>query len=73
MAFQQIPTPPSTNIAQVLYDQDKQDLLIQFVRQGRRYLYRQVPLPVAQGFAQCVSTGEYFLLSIKNQYSYEQV
>lgn len=73
MPFQPIPCPPSSNIAQVLYDQDKQDLLILFQRQGRRYIYHQVPVPVAQGFSQCASTGEYFLLSIKDQYPYEPI
>ena len=73
MAFESIPCRPSTNIAAIQYDAAKQDLLIVFQRQGRRYVYHGVPVPVAQGFSIAVSSGEYFLLSIKSQYPYEEI
>lgn len=72
MAFETIECAPSSNVAQVAYDRDAQTLMIVFAR-GPQYKYTQVPPSVAEGFSDAVSSGEYFLLSIKGQFPYERV
>ena len=71
MSYRAIPIQPSTNLAAAQYNDDTQDLLITFVRQGRRYVYHDVPIDIVEGLSKAISSGLYFIMHIKDYYEYE--
>ncbi len=66
-----MPTPGSSNIAQISYDADTSDLDVEF-RSGRTYRYLNVPASIWRGFQRATSFGEYLNRVIKPRYTYEE-
>ena len=64
--------PPSTNIAQVVYDSDQQLLTISF-QKGAMYQYYEVPEDVAQGFSQALNANDYLKTFVTNSFQYSRV
>lgn len=62
----------SANIVSAAYDDDSEDLTIEF-QSGDRYLYRNVPKTVFRRMQHAPSAGQYFYRQIRNAYQYEQV
>lgn len=48
------------------------DLLVTF-KNGQDYLYKSVPVAVAEGWMGAPSLGKYFIEQIKNSYDHEQI
>ena len=73
MPYRTIPIKPSSNILQIQYDEEAKDLLVIFVRQGRRYLFHGVDSRVAESASQAESVGIWFRQEIKDQFPYEEI
>jgi ABC-type uncharacterized transport system substrate-binding protein len=61
----------SSNIAEVSYEPDVENLTITF-QSGDVYLYFNVPPHEYRGLCAAGSVGQYFHRNIKSRYSYEQ-
>jgi KTSC domain len=69
MPFRTVAALPSTNIADVAYDDASLTLVVTFHRNRRRYQFDQVPANVVAGFETSgLSAGKYFQLYIEGQY-----
>jgi lysyl-tRNA synthetase, class II len=64
--------PKSTNLSEVTYDSDAQEMEITF-QDGASYLYHNVPVGVFIGIQHAPSPGKYFYQNIRNYYAYEEV
>lgn len=77
MSIRQIPIRPSTNIANVSYDDDTQEMTIQFYGRnalsGAIYVHTQVPANVADGFTEAISTGQYFRLNVLHLFPFQRI
>jgi len=62
----------SSNIDQVGYDAESQELRVKF-NSGAEYKYSNVPGPVFADFLDADSAGKFLNASIKGQYEYERV
>ena len=69
-----IPLMPveSSNIEAVGYDQEEQELIIEF-KSGRTYIYFDVPFDVYTGLMDAESKGKYFHKNIRNIYEYQEL
>jgi KTSC domain-containing protein len=63
---------PSTAIAGIQYDSDRQRLFVTFVT-GRVYEYIDVPLYVVKAFRSAFSKGTYFNSYIRDRYDYREL
>lgn len=63
---------PSTVICRFVYDQNEQQLWVEFTT-GRRYVYSDVPGEVANAFRLAFSKGVYFNTRIRDQFPYREV
>jgi lysyl-tRNA synthetase class 2 len=61
----------STNIEKILYDEENQDLHVQFIS-GELYIYHQVSEMVYHDFLEAPSKGSYFNREIKSVYQFSQ-
>ena len=71
MTAQSISIKASSHIASVLYDPESQELEIAF-QDGARYVYSDVPEPVAAGFASAPSAGKYFNARVRDRFETRQ-
>jgi len=62
---------PSTVIRRFAYDPDRQELWVEFVS-GRRYIYEDVPEPVASTFRSAFAKGVYFNSRIRDRFHYRE-
>jgi hypothetical protein len=67
-----IPFAPSTQIADVQYDEGTMTMTISFQR-GGIYEYYNVPSGVADGFRDAPSAGRYLSTYIKGVFDYQKV
>jgi hypothetical protein len=65
-------TMPSTVIRRFAYDEMTGDLWVEFTT-GRRYVYADVPIEVADAFRGAFAKGVYFNTRIKDQFSFRDV
>jgi KTSC domain len=72
MAYQSISFRPSTNILSVQWDPETKTLRVQFIRDGRTYIYEGVDAQTAEGFSRAPSAGIYLNQFIKNVYPYSE-
>jgi hypothetical protein len=63
---------PSTAIAGIDYDAERQRLMVTFVT-GRVYEYVDVPPGVARAFRSAFSKGTYFNTYIRDRYDYREL
>jgi KTSC domain len=63
---------PSTVIRGHFYDPNEGELTITFVT-GRRYVYRDVPQAVYDGFRGAFSRGTFFNREIRDRYPYREI
>jgi len=63
---------PSTAIADIDYDEDRQQLTVTFVT-GRIYRYIDVPFDVAAGFQSAFSKGAFFNSQIRDRYAFREI
>lgn len=73
MAYRTIPIKPSSNILQIQYDEEAKDLLVIFVRQGRRYVFHDVDSRTAESASRAESVGRWFREEIKDLFPYEEI
>lgn len=85
MAPRPIPIPDSGNLAQVQYDDETGDLIVQFKGMsggraksaryvGATYIYKQVPINVADGLANSgLRATDYFRANIYRQYEHQRI
>ena len=59
----------STNLSEIAYDSDKQELFIIF-HNGKKYRYDAVPAEVWESFKVAESKGSFFSSSIKGKYAF---
>ncbi|MBW2605012.1 MAG: KTSC domain-containing protein [Deltaproteobacteria bacterium] len=64
-----IPTPQSSTMAGLCYDEASQTLTVEF-NSGSRYNYYDVPQHVYNGMKSAESKGKYFNAEIKSVYRY---
>ena len=64
--------PRSSNIAQVDYDSDAQQMDITF-QDGRAWRYNGVPQSVWLGMQNTTSKGSYFYRQVRGRYSEEEI
>lgn len=64
-----IPTPQSSIMAGLCYDEASQTLIVEF-NSGSRYNYYDVPQHVYDGMKSADSKGKYFNAEIKSIYRY---
>jgi hypothetical protein len=62
----------SATLASVLYDPVQRRLEVEF-RNGKRYLYLQVPLLSYQSLLQADSKGAYFNRNIRNRFPFQNL
>lgn len=62
----------SSNLAYIGYDEERQDLQIQF-RSGAWYAYSNVPDEIYEGLMNADSKGQYFNENIKGKFEYQKV
>lgn len=62
----------SSQLKEVEYDTETSILTITFL-QGRRYEYKDVPADVFRKLIEADSIGSFFLMKIKNNYSFKQI
>lgn len=62
----------SSNLDAAEYDSESEDLTITF-QDGRRYLYRNVPLRTFRQLQQAISAGKFFHQRIRSVYASEEV
>ncbi len=63
---------PSSVIANIEYDDSRQQLFIHFLS-GTLYVYYDVPKKVFQSFRSAISKGKYFNRYIKGIYSFQEL
>jgi KTSC domain len=69
MPLRTIAIRPSTNVADVAYDDASLTLVVTFHRNRRLYQFDQVPANVVAGFETSgLSAGKYFQLYVEGQY-----
>lgn len=61
----------STVIRSAWYRPSRQELDLLFVS-GRRYIYSDVPIAIAEGFAEAESKGRYYNAEIRNRFACRQ-
>ncbi len=64
---------PSTAIGRIEYDEGTRQLFVDFVTNGRRYVYFDVPPDEVEAFRHAFSKGTYFNAHIRDQYRHELV
>jgi hypothetical protein len=64
---------PSTAIGRIDYDQKTKQLFVDFVTNGRRYVYFDVPAEEAAAFRRAFGKGTYFNTNIRDRYRHELV
>jgi hypothetical protein len=64
---------PSTAIGRIEYDEKTQQLFVNFVTNGRRYVYFDVPPGEAEAFRHAFTKGTYFNTHIRDHYRHELV
>lgn len=62
----------SSNIKSVLYDGEKQELLVQF-KSGKIWSYAEVPQQVYDDFMAAGSKGKFFFANIKSKFESTEV
>ena len=62
---------PSTAIGRVDYDPETRQLFIEFVSNGRRYVYEQVPPETYHAFRNAFAKGSFFNEAIRPNYDCE--
>lgn len=62
----------SSNVSEVAYDAETQDLFVTF-QKGQKYVYRKVPEDVARNLANALSVGSMLRTDIQPNYSYSRV
>jgi hypothetical protein len=65
------PATPSTAIGKIEYDEDTQQLWVDFVTNCRRYVYLGVPPEVYDAFRHAFSKGTFFNQNIRDQFECE--
>ena len=73
MAFEDIPFVSSKNINAIIYDEDSQEMLVEFSGNGRVYRYSQVTGEMASGFSQAPSATDYLKSVIEPQTTYKVI
>lgn len=63
---------PSTNIAAAAYNEQAQDLRIEFWRQHRTYIYHQVDAQTVDAWERAESSGKWFDTFIRGVFEYEE-
>jgi len=63
---------PSTVIRRFVYDQNEQQLWVEFTT-GRRYVYSNVPDEVASAFRSAFARGVYFNTRIRDRFPHREV
>jgi hypothetical protein len=63
---------PSTAIADIDYDDDRQQLTVTFVT-GRVYRYADVPFDVATSFQSAFAKGAFFNSKIRDRYAFREI
>ena len=63
---------PSTVIRRFVYDQTAGNLWVEFTT-GRKYVYSDVPLEVADAFRSAFSKGIYFNTRIRDRFPYREI
>jgi hypothetical protein len=63
---------PSTVIRRFVYDQNEQQLWVEFTT-GRRYVYSSVPDEVATAFRSAFAKGVYFNTRIRDRFPHREV
>jgi hypothetical protein len=63
---------PSSVIRSFAYAPQQRALAIEFVS-GRRYIYRDVPVDVADALASAPSRGSYFNRMIRDAYDFDEI
>jgi hypothetical protein len=63
---------PSTVISRFVYDQNEQELWVEFTT-GRRYVYSEVPEEVANTFRSAFAKGVYFNSRIRDRFPHREV
>ena len=64
-------TPLSSNVNQIGYDDETQELVVQFAK-GGQYIYSGVPADIADGVINAPSVGQALNLDIKGFYPYRR-
>jgi hypothetical protein len=72
MATQIVPHTPSTNIAQITYDDETQTLTINFLKGGMVEFY-EVDETAVQGFGTALSATKYMNSFIENVYPSQRI
>ena len=62
---------PSTAIGKIGYDPAARQLFVDFVTNGRRYVYLDVPPETASAFRTAFSKGAFFNTEIRDRYECE--
>ena len=63
---------PSTVIRRFVYDQTAGNLWVEFTT-GRKYVYSDVPVEVADAFRLAFSKGIYFNTRIRDRFPYREI
>ncbi len=64
---------PSTAIGKIGYDPERQQMTIDFVTSGRRYVYFDVPAEAYDAFRHAFAKGVHFNRHIRDRYRAELV
>jgi hypothetical protein len=64
---------PSSAVGRIEYDEETQRLFVDFVTNGRRYVYFDVPWDEVDAFKHAFSKGTYFNTHIRDRYRHELV
>jgi hypothetical protein len=73
MAYVKVPFHISSNIADAAYDASAKELLITFLRQGRRYLVHEISADIVEDFSHARSAGIFYNMYIRDSYEIEEV
>jgi hypothetical protein len=65
--FEMVPTPESTKVAEIGYDEANKELFVKFLK-GESYIYMNVPREEWDGLRTAGSKGMYVNLIIKAKY-----
>ena len=71
MALDMRPTPMSSNVSQIGYDEETEELVVIFAK-GGRYVYYGVPADIADEVINAPSVGQALNLDIKGFYPHRQ-
>ena len=64
---------PSSNIADLSYDEETKDLLVAFVRQGRQGIVHDIDANTVAELSRAPSAGSFFHYRIRDVFPYEEV